>query len=161
MCVLHYYCAYFSNCGLWDYTWNLIFTLIFLVILCIKSHITINLFDISKRSEVSAQARESFSMAFGRIFCVSLNFLFYSLQRLRPRHHVLLSQKLWAPSRWSCKAYKLYGLATLCLPGKSMFMRQKMIAPSWPKVVHPVADTKDVARCGLSIGVFLASLFHN
>ena len=29
------------------------------------------------------------------------------------------------------------------------------------KVVCLVADGKDVARCGLSIGLFLASLFHD
>ena len=77
-----------------------------------------------------------------RIFCVRLNFLSYSLRRLRPRRHMLLSQK-WAPSRWSCKAYKLYGSckayklygsAGLCLPGKSIFARPKMIAPPWPKL---------------------------
>ena len=100
-------------------------------------------------------------MASWPIFRVRLNFLSYSLRRLRPRRHVLLSRKLWAPSRWSCKAYKLYGSAGLCLPGKSIFARPKMIAPSWPKVVRPVADGKDVARCGLSIGLFLAPLFHD
>ena len=67
-------------------------------------------------------------------------YLIYSLWRLRPRRHVLLGQKLWPPSRWSCKAYKLYGSAGLCLPGKSMFARSKTIAHSWPKVVHPIAD---------------------
>ena len=110
--------------------------------------------DNSERSEV---ARESFRMASGRIFRVRLNFLSYSLRRLRPRRHVFLGQKLCPPSRWSCKAYKLYRSAGLCLPGKSMFARPKMIAPSWPKVVRPVADGKDVARCGLSIGLLSAS----
>ena len=65
-------------------------------------------------------------MASGRIFRVRLNFFSYSLQRLRPRRHVLLSQKLWAPSRWSCKAYKL---PFSCSSRKSMFPRPKMIAP--------------------------------
>ena len=115
----------------------------------------------SERSEVSTRARESFRMASRRIFRVHLNCLSYSLQRFRPCRHVLLSQKLWPPSRWSCKAYKPYGSAGLCLPGKSMFSWPKMIAPSWPKVVRPVADGKDVARCGLSIGLFLAPLFHD
>ena len=32
-----------------------------------------------------------------------------------------------------------------------------MIAPSWPKVVRPVADGKDLATCSMSIGPFLAS----
>ena len=100
-------------------------------------------------------------MASGRISRVRLNFLSHSLRRLRPRRHVLPSQKLWAPSRWSCKAYKLYGSAGLCLPGKSIFARPKTIAPSWPKVVCPVADGKDVARCGLSIGLLLASFFQD
>ena len=36
-----------------------------------------------------------------------------------------------------------------------------MIAPSWPKVVRPVADGKDVASCGLSIGLLLASFFQD
>ena len=115
----------------------------------------------SERSEVSTRAQESFRMASWRIFRVRLNFLSYSLRRLRPRRHVLLSRKLWAPSRWSCKAYKLYRSAGLCLPGKSMFARPKMIAHSWPKVVRPVADGKDVATRGLSIGLFLAPLFHD
>ena len=61
----------------------------------------------SERSEVSTRARKLFCMASGRIFRVRLNFLSYSLRRFRPRRHVLLSQKLWPPSRWSCKAYKL------------------------------------------------------
>ena len=95
------------------------------------------------------------------VFCVRLNFLSYSLRRLRPPRHVLLSQKLWPPSRWSCKAYKRYCLAGPCLPGKSNFARPKMIAPSWPKVVRPVADDKVVASCGLSIGLLLASFFQN
>ena len=95
------------------------------------------------------------------LFRVRLNFLSYSLRRLRPRRHMLLSRKLWAPSRWSCKAYKLYCSAGLYLPGKSIFARPKMIAPTWPKVVRPVADHNDVARCGLSIGLFLAPLFHD
>ena len=42
-----------------------------------------------------------------------------------------------------------------------MFTQLKMIAPSWPKIVRPVADGKDVATRGLSIGLFLASLFHD
>ena len=96
-------------------------------------------------------------MASGRIFHVRLNFLSYSLRRLRPRRHVLLGQKLWPPSRWSCKAYKLYGSAGLCLPGKSMFTWSKTTASSWPKVVRPVANGKDVAARGLSIGLLLAS----
>ena len=115
----------------------------------------------SERSEVSTRARESFRMASWPIFRVRLNFLSYSLRRLRPRRHVLLSRKLWAPSRWSCKAYKLDGSAELCLPGKSIFARPKTIAPSWPKVVCPIADGKDVARCGLSIGLLLASFFQD
>ena len=113
----------------------------------------------SERSEVSTRARELFRMASGRIFRVRLNFLSHSLRRLRPPRHVLLSQKLWPPSRWSCKAYKLYRSAGLCLPGKSMFTRPKTIAPSWPKVVCPVADDKDVARCGLSIGLVYSWLY--
>ena len=115
----------------------------------------------SERSEVSTRARKLFRMASGRIFRVRLNFLSYSLRRLRPRRHVLLSQKLWPPSRWSCKAYKLYCLAGLCLPGKSIFARPKMIAPSWPKVVRPIAGGKVVASCGLSIDLLLASFFQN
>ena len=115
----------------------------------------------SERSEVSTRARELFRMASGRIFRVRLNFISYSLRRLRPRRHVLLSQKLWPPSRWSCKAYKLYCSAGLCLPGKSIFARPKTIAPSWPEVVRPVADGKDVASCGLSIGLLLASFFQD
>ena len=58
----------------------------------------------------------------------------------------------------------MQGLQTLpfsCSPRKSMFPRPKMIAPSWPKCVHSIADGIDVARCGLSIGLFLASLFHD
>ena len=115
----------------------------------------------SERSEVSTRARESFRMASGRIFRVRQNFLSYSLRRLRPRRHVLLSHKLWPPSRWSCKAYKLYGSAGLCLPGKSMFAQSKTIAPSWPKVVRPVADGQDVATRGLSIGLLLALFFQD
>ena len=38
---------------------------------------------------------------------------------------------------------------------------QKTIVPSWPKVVCPVADGKDVASCGLSIGLLLASFFQD
>ena len=68
---------------------------------------------------------ECLRMASGRISRVRLNFLSCSLQRLRPRPRVLLRQRLWAPSRWSCKAYKLYVSAGLCLPGKSMFARLK------------------------------------
>ena len=117
----------------------------------------------SERSEVSTRARESFRVASGRIFRVRLNFLSYSLPRLRPRRHVLPSQKLWPPSRWSCKAYKLYCSAGLCLPGtcKSIFARPKTIASSWPKVVRPDADGKDVASCGLSIDLLLASFFQD
>ena len=122
---------------------------------------TTGLWYYSERSEVSTRARESFRMASWRIFCVCLNFLSYSLRRLRPHRHMLLSRKLWAPSRWSCKAYKLYCSAGLCLPGKSIFVRPKMIAPSWPKVVRPIADGKDVARCGLSIDLLLASFFQD
>ena len=55
----------------------------------------------------------------------------------------------------------LYCLAGLCLPGKSIFARPKMIAPSWPKVVRPVAGGKVVASCGLSIDLLLASFFQN
>ena len=100
-------------------------------------------------------------MASGRIFRMCLNFLSYSLRQLRPRRHVSLSQKLWPPSRWSCKAYKLYRSAGLCLLGKSMFAQPKMIAPSWPKVVRPVADGKDVATRGMSIDLLLASFFQD
>ena len=110
---------------------------------------------------LSERARESFHMASGCIFRVRLNFLSYSLRRFRPRRHVLLSQKLWPPSRWLCKAYKLYRSAGLCLPGKSMFARPKMIAPSWPNVVRPVTDGKDVARCGLSIDLLSVSFFQD
>ena len=102
---------------------------------------------------------ECLRMASGRISRVRLNFLSYSLQRLRPRPRVLLRQKLWAPTR--CEAYKLYVSAGLCLPGKSMFARLKTIAPSWPKVVRPVADGEDVATRGLSIGLLLASFFQD
>ena len=42
-----------------------------------------------------------------------------------------------------------------------MFARSKTIAPSWPKVVRPVADGKDVATRGLSIGVLLALFFQD
>ena len=87
-------------------------------------------------------------MASWRIFRVRLNFLSYSLRRHRPRRNVLLSRKLWPPSRWSCKAYKLYCSAGLCLPGNA---RPKTIAPSWPKVVRPVADGKDVASCACQL----------
>ena len=97
-------------------------------------------------------------MASGCIFCMHLNFLSDSLQQLRPCRHVILSQKLWAPSRWSCKAYRLY-LSAAHRVAKSMFLQPKMIVPSWPKVVRPVADGKDVATCGLSIGLILVSLF--
>ena len=115
----------------------------------------------SERSEVSTRARKLFRMASGRILRVRLNFLSYSLRRLRPPRHVLLSQKLWPPSRWSCKAYKFYGLAGLCLPGESMFARPKTIAPSWSKIVRLVVDGKDAATRGLSIGLFLASFFQD
>ena len=50
---------------------------------------------------------------------------------------------------------------TACLPGKSIFARPKMIGPSWPKVVRPVADGKYVATRGLSIGLLLASFFQD
>ena len=63
-----------------------------------------------------------------------LNFLSHSLRRLRLRRHVLLSQKLWPPSRWSCKAYKLYCSAGLCLPGKSIFARPKLSHLLGPKL---------------------------
>ena len=89
---------------------------------------------------LSTRAQESFRMASGRIFRMRLNFLSYSFRRLRPHRHVLLSQKLWPPSRWSCKAYKLYGSAGLslvpraqaglCLPVKSMFTQPKTSRPS-------------------------------
>ena len=104
---------------------------------------------------------ECLRMASGRISRVRLNFLSYSLRRFRPRPRVLLRRKLWAPSRWSCKAYKFYGLAGLCLPGESMFARPKTIAPSWPKIVRLVTDGKDAATRGLSIGLFLASSFQD
>ena len=57
----------------------------------------------------------------------------------------------------------MQGLQTagLCLPDKLMFARPKMIAPSWPKVVSPVADGKDVASRGLSIGLLLALFFQD
>ena len=70
----------------------------------------------------------------------------FRVKRLRPRRHVLSSQKCGL-SRWSCKA-------TVRLTGKSMFARPKIIAPSWLKVV---ADGQDVATRGLSIGLLLAS----
>jgi hypothetical protein len=44
---------------------------------------------------------------------------------------------------------------------KSVLTRPKMVAPSWPKAVHPFADGDDVATRGLSIGLFLASLFQD
>ena len=48
---------------------------------------------------------------------------------------------------------------------KSVFAQPKMIAPSWPRVVRPVADGKDIATrgllIGLLIGLFLASLFQD
>ena len=45
-----------------------------------------------------------------------------------------------------CKAYCSAGL---CLPGKSMFARPKIIALSWPKIVCPVVDGKHLATCGM------------
>ena len=36
---------------------------------------------------------------------------------------------------WPCSIISS-GSAELCLPSKSMFVRPKMIAPSWPKVVQ-------------------------
>jgi hypothetical protein len=42
-----------------------------------------------------------------------------------------------------------------------IFVRPKNDAPSWPKAVHPFADGEDVATHGLSIGLLLASLFHD
>ena len=94
------------------------------------------LFSYSERSEVSTQARESFRMASGRIFRVRQNFLSYSLQRLRPRArcHVLLIHKLWPPSRWSCKAYKLYRSARLCLPTNQCSRGQKRSLLLGPKL---------------------------
>ena len=68
----------------------------------------------SERSEVSTRARESFRMASGHILRVRLNILSHSLRQLRPRRHVLLIPKLWPPSRWSCKAYKLYRVWLEC-----------------------------------------------
>ena len=41
---------------------------------------------------------------------------------------------------------------------KSMFARSKTTAPSWPKVVRPVANDKDVATRDRSHGLLLASL---
>ena len=64
-------------------------------------------------------------MASGCISCVLLNF--HPAWRLRPRCLVQRHQKSCPPSRWSCKAYKLYGSAGLCSPDKSIFARPKMI----------------------------------
>jgi hypothetical protein len=44
-----------------------------------------------------------------------------------------------------------------CSPGKSIFVRSRMIAPSWLKAVRTFADGDDVATRGLSIGL-LATL---
>ena len=105
---------------------------------------------------------EYLRMVSGRMISRASKFSFLgSLRRFRPRPRVLLRQKLWAPSRWSCKAYKFYRLAGLCLPGESMFAQPKTIAPSWPKIIRPVADGKDVVTRGLSIGLLLASFFHD
>ena len=37
-----------------------------------------------------------------------------------------------------------------------MFSQPKIIAPSWPKIVRPVADDKVITTRGLSIGLLLA-----
>ena len=50
-----------------------------------------------------------------------------------------------------CEAYKLYGSGGLCSLGESIFVRLKMIVPSWLKVVHPFADGDGVTTCGQSI----------
>ena len=99
---------------------------------------------------LSTRARESFRMALWRLFRVRQNFLSYSLRRLGPRRHVLLSQKCGLPQDGHARLRFGWTLLT----GKSMFARPKMIAPSWPKVV---ADGQDVATRGLSIGLLLAS----
>jgi hypothetical protein len=70
-------------------------------------------------------------------------------------------QTSWAPLRWSCKTYKFYGSAGLRSPGKSIFARPKMIAPSWPRAVRPFADGDDVATRGLSIRQLLASFLQD
>ena len=57
----------------------------------------------------------------------------------------------------------MQGLQTLLfswtvLTGKINVRASKMIAPSWLKVVCPVADGKDLATRGMSISLFFASL---
>jgi hypothetical protein len=104
---------------------------------------------------------ECMDMASGHISHVLLNFRPCSSQWLRPHRLVQKHHKSWAPPRWSCKAYKLYGSAGLCSPGQSIFARPKMMAPSCPKAVHPFADGNDVATRGLTIGLFLASLLQD
>jgi hypothetical protein len=52
-------------------------------------------------------------------------------------------------------------LDLICSPGKSIFARPKMIAPSWPKAVRPFTDCDDVATRGLSIGLLLVSLLQD
>ena len=42
-----------------------------------------------------------------------------------------------------------------------MFAWLTTIVPSWPEVVRPIADGKDVATRGLSIDLLLASLFQD
>ena len=71
---------------------------------------------------------------------------------------MFLSQKLWHPSRLSCKAYKLYRSV---LTGQIDVRTAKIFVPSWPKVVSLVADGKDLATCGLSIGILLGSSLHD
>ena len=87
---------------------------------------------------------------------VRLKFLSLSLRRLRPRCHVLES-KVVASLKMVMQGLQT---AVLCLPSKSMFARPKMIVPSWPKIICPVADGKDVTTRGPS-DLLLASFFQD
>ena len=88
-------------------------------------------------------------MVSGHISRVHLNFLSYSLQRLRRCPRVLLCQKLSQddyarPTNSTFQLDYAYRINTT-------FAWLETIAPSWPKVVHPVANDKDDATRGLSI----------
>ena len=94
----------------------------------------------------SLLGHEIHSMASGHISRMRLNFLtLFSDSDHVARCYYVKSCGLPQDDLVRPTAYILYCLAGLWLPGKSMFTRPKMMAPSWPKVICPIADGKDVA----------------
>ena len=93
----------------------------------------------SKRSEVSTRAQTSW---YGFWVYISRASKFSSLLFLATRATSpgAASSKVVPSLKVIMQVYTLYDSAGLCSPGKSIFARPKMIAPSWLKVICPFAD---------------------